>query len=650
MQEDWASHRHVCSTVTQAHVGADMWAVEAEVNHMTEKEGEQWVPTQLVHYGRKNTDHHPVRIDNELLVEEIGARADFQSDLSVVRGIQRLPSGSMHNGEKVSVFVKTPTFQTEVVVSLPSRAHYNIFKRNGGYNVFLTQQDIRNNRNFRPVPLSGLFAVGLGTAEQKALVYGNYSITRVAPDNTALRFLDFARRFARRPRLVRLRAIDRSTQMAVSVTLEQAVSVGSEGIGNADAVYNISYVEIYVPYLYTGGAPADQSWDAVFADELALSDDATKQLNEELRVESAIACLSDQTPEVIENVVKNYDGFDALHQDDAVFVANAISAFIAEEIGAESPFEGGEALEDCEDGLIGSLVTDGMAEVHYQNGAMELDEIGANVISRWLNRRRAKRAAKKQQQQQRGDEQIQAHLDTIDAPFRDWVSRKRNLSKNRSALSKKSAPALEKMLIDTVKQIQRARSAGSTAGDKVRLANSIVTELDNKGVTLTPAAQEARAALTNLSGTTKAVASVKRKKARAEAERVKQAGRDAINSTDSITDTDTESVESAAQTAALVSALLHYQDVIRADKKSVASQGKMVTSAATRLDEDLSKITSILSQHVEALCTDPEYNVIPETVVNAFDRALSLHKQLCPSTVTSGAATTGGAATAIKSN
>jgi hypothetical protein len=93
-----------------------MWAVEAEVNHMTEKEGEQWVPTQLVHYGRKNTDHHPVRIDNELLVEEIGARADFQSDLSVVRGIQRLPSGSMHNGEKVSVFVKTPTFQTEVVV------------------------------------------------------------------------------------------------------------------------------------------------------------------------------------------------------------------------------------------------------------------------------------------------------------------------------------------------------------------------------------------------------------------------------------------------------------------------------------------------------------------------------------------------------
>jgi hypothetical protein len=443
--------------------------------------------------------------------------------------------------------------------------------------------------------------------------------------------------------------------MAVSVTLEQAVSVGSEGIGNADAVYNISYVEIYVPYLYTGGSPADQSWDAVFANELALSDDATKQLNEELRVESAIACLSDQTPEVIENAVKNYDGFDALHQDDAVFVANAISAFIAEEIGAESPFEGGEALEDCDDGLIGSLVTDGMTEVHDQNGGMELDEIGANVISRWLKRRRAKRAAKKQQQQQRGEEQIQAHLDTIDASFRDWVSRKRNLSKNRSALSKKSAPALEKMLIDTVKQIQRARSAGSTAGDKVRLANSIVTELDNKGVTLTPAAQEARAALTNLSGTTKAVASVKRKKARAEVERVKQAGRDAINSTDSSsTDTDADSVESAAQTAALVSALLHYQDVIRADKKSVASQGKMVTSAATRLDEDLSKITSILSQHVEALCTDPEYNVIPETVVNAFDRALSLHKQLCPlpsaaaATATATATTT--AATAIKSN
>ena len=40
--------------------------------------------------------------------------------------------------------------------------NYNVFKRNGGYNVFLNQQDIRNNRMFRPVPLEGLIAVGLG--------------------------------------------------------------------------------------------------------------------------------------------------------------------------------------------------------------------------------------------------------------------------------------------------------------------------------------------------------------------------------------------------------------------------------------------------------------------------------------------------------
>lgn len=126
MEEDWASHRHACNLLTQSRVGATMWAVEAEINEAQDKDGEHWVPMQLTHRGHAALNDHVV--DNEHLAEEIGARADFQNDLSILRGVQRLPSGSMHNGERVSVFVKTATFETEVNVQLPGRAHYNIFK------------------------------------------------------------------------------------------------------------------------------------------------------------------------------------------------------------------------------------------------------------------------------------------------------------------------------------------------------------------------------------------------------------------------------------------------------------------------------------------------------------------------------------------
>lgn len=136
--------------------------------------------------------------------------------------------------------------------------------------MYLTRDDIRRNGQFRPVPLKGMIAVGLGTAEQKALVFGDYAITQLAPERTALRALDFLRRVVRRPRLIRLRGIDRSTQMAVSITMEQAVSVGSEGIGDPNAVYNISYVEIYVPYLFQSGNPPDLSWTQVFEKASAL--------------------------------------------------------------------------------------------------------------------------------------------------------------------------------------------------------------------------------------------------------------------------------------------------------------------------------------------------------------------------------------------
>jgi hypothetical protein len=75
MEEDWAAHQNVCHVHTQANSGAAMWAIEAEVGHTTGlEEVERWVPMQLQH---RNTATGK-DVDNAILAEEIGARADFK--------------------------------------------------------------------------------------------------------------------------------------------------------------------------------------------------------------------------------------------------------------------------------------------------------------------------------------------------------------------------------------------------------------------------------------------------------------------------------------------------------------------------------------------------------------------------------------------
>lgn len=440
MEEDWAAHQNVCHLHTQSQVGAAMWAVEAEVG---EDAGltERWEPMQLQHMNTEHGEH----IDNVALAEEIGARADFKADLSVIRGVQRLPSGSMHRGEKVEVFVKTATFETSVVVQLPSRAHYNVFKRNGGYNVFLNQQDIRANRMFRPVPLEGLLAVGLGTAEQKVLVYGDYSITQLAPESLKKRFLDLARRITRRPRLVRVRAFDRSTQMAVSITMEQDVSASQQGLGDADAVYNITYVEIYVPYQFTAGYPRDANWRNVFDEESSKDNVSTLQKASAETNDGENTPAPPPPPPMLDQaqIEAAFEGYaqeeKGVHPEEVSFIANFICGYLAEENFGDLHIESEAALEE-DHLLVGALLSDSLADAHDARQELALDEIGENIIKRgiaWIKRRRAKAKAKKAGQSGGSNEedvnaQVQAQIEEIGISVTDWFKVKKKIAQIRS--------------------------------------------------------------------------------------------------------------------------------------------------------------------------------------------------------------------------
>ena len=154
-----------------------LWTTEEEIGHAVGDADEKWVACDLVHahLGQNGLIGQP--LSNSEVVqarnEHIEGFATFGAESTLARGTQRLPSGSMHRGETVEMYIEIGGVRAEITgIKLPQSAHYNIFRANKGYNVFLSQRDIQASRKFRTVPASGSVFVGLGTAEQKSLIFG----------------------------------------------------------------------------------------------------------------------------------------------------------------------------------------------------------------------------------------------------------------------------------------------------------------------------------------------------------------------------------------------------------------------------------------------------------------------------------------------
>ncbi len=154
-----------------------LWTTEEEIGHAVGDAEEKWAACDLVHAHLGQNGLIGAPLQNADIVssrnEHIEGFATFGADSSLLRGRQTLPSGSMHRGESVELYVAIGSVSALITgIKLPQNAHYNVFRANKGYNVFLNQRDIQASRKFRTVPSDGSVFVGLGTAEQKSLIFG----------------------------------------------------------------------------------------------------------------------------------------------------------------------------------------------------------------------------------------------------------------------------------------------------------------------------------------------------------------------------------------------------------------------------------------------------------------------------------------------
>lgn len=269
--EDWQRHigNQECN-LSIAAVHAPVWTCESEVNETMVGGPQMWVPSNMIHVKVTEDGEHSHAVANELLVnhfDSVEGMAKFKADPALVRRVSVLPPGSSHRGEVVEMFIKTDTFEVTVSGIKPSeRGYYIPFTTRRGYNVHLTRDDIDGTRKFAAVPSEGSIAVGLKTATQKAILFGSYMVPKTAPTKTGDAFVLRTREFFRMPKMVRIRAYDELTKMMANVVLEQDVAA----IGNTDAasaMYNITFVEVYVPQSYTTGHDPSKSWTEVLVDE-----------------------------------------------------------------------------------------------------------------------------------------------------------------------------------------------------------------------------------------------------------------------------------------------------------------------------------------------------------------------------------------------
>jgi hypothetical protein len=179
-----------------------------------------------------------------------------------------------------------------------------------------------------------------------------------------------------------------------------------------------------------------------------------------------------------------------------------------------------------------------------------------------------------------------------------------------------SVKQLTDLMREKVNEAKMQRAGGRIAGNEVSLANSVKTELTARGIKSTPELLELQKDLLWLTSTRSSARQTKRASKGVSASQMKRAAQDAIDypegKPDSVTTPPPPSasgtgsapgkmdLESPAETAALVASLLEHQDFLRAQKQNAIAAGSHVPDhRREKLDSDISRVTSILSDHIE---------------------------------------------------
>jgi hypothetical protein len=267
--EDWATHAARCNVAETQNPNA-IWTTEEEIGQSMGEAQEQWQAVDMVH-----TYEGQSVVNKDVCA--ISGEAAFKTEKGALyRGNTQLPRGGAHWRETVEMYVNVEGEEIVIPgIKLPQRANVG-FGFNRGYNVYLNKKDIDATRKFPMVSLAGHIAVGLGTADQKSLIWGNYV---VGSSKTSAKRRSWWEMFRSGiattlalPKMVRIRAFDNITHMQVSITLEQDTgtrrAVARGDVEKSDVLYAISYIEVYVPSSHVGGHSASESWATVYAQEL----------------------------------------------------------------------------------------------------------------------------------------------------------------------------------------------------------------------------------------------------------------------------------------------------------------------------------------------------------------------------------------------
>ncbi len=583
-----------------------LWTTEEEIGHAVGDADEKWVACDLVHahLGQNGLIGQPMQNAEVVQArnEHIEGFATFGADSSLVRGTQRLPSGSMHRGETVEMFVEIGGVRAEITgIKLPQNAHYNIFRANKGYNVFLNQRDIQASRKFRTVKASGSVFVGLGTAEQKSLIFGEYSVVKTRPATGRETAMDLLSRAMRMPKKVRITAFDQQTQMMATITLEQDVSAQTRFNAGDEPMYSVTYIEVYVPFHYTTGHPADQSWAKVVKDERdsAAIQGHTLQAKEEDTVvpPPPPAEKADAAIETFCDAV----GFYRETNPSELAKLDMIEALAKEED------------EEVVDAHIGAAMAASAQDGH--DGLYDFEDIAGVVdkVKKWAVKRyqrfqdwRAKRKGKASGEG--GEEEVDSEMvdselvEQIGISLRDRFLNLKSRAKKTDGLKYLKDGALIDLLRQEVTQAETLRAAGNNATDNVNFALNIVQAMRRRSIPMTTDIADLQTRVNKLAATKGAAAQGKRQNKAVSAAELRAANQNKLYGRGS----STEAAEAAA--AEIGRELIDFCALERWDTQTTYAIGLAVTGESATEDEHIDQqyVFIAADQGAAALSLDME--------------------------------------------
>ncbi len=289
------------------------------------------------------------------------------------------------------------------------------------------------------------------------------------------------------PKKVRIKAFDQQTQMMATLTLEQDVSALSQANPGTEAMYSVTYIEIYVPFHYTTGHSADKSWDEIVREEVADASKRGQIVSSNGGNGASSEDASPPPPPPRDEIAAFCDALAFYRETNTSATAQESAHLETIEMLARAD----EKTLDVHEGLIGDLMTLGPAaaagyDVEAIEGAMD-------KVKQWVAKRYQKfqdwRAKRKGKASGGGDDDVDSEMiatEQIGISILDRLKNLRSRAQKTAGLKLMKDGPLTDLLRSQVTQAETLRAAGNNATDNVNYAINIVQEMRRRDIPITP--------------------------------------------------------------------------------------------------------------------------------------------------------------------